>query len=277
MSGYYPYLLSGWPELDFDIDLSGFSYEEIHAQAVELLTPSDRKVLELFLAFDTHAERAQDYLALQDEDQKIQYLQERSLPAYQQKIFGMSLSMLMYGEEDLKVEDTPEDVERALVRVFDNAFYKAVLHHGNSFMRKWFAFDGILQNTLVAFAARKQGRSPEDEFVEAASAPLLEWIREDLNEGDFGLKLRLAYAEEMFAALELPDVFERERAIDRFRWRMADELVRGKDFQLDKVLCYMLQAGILRRWQKMDAESGREDLREAVSEMRKVNLQGENA
>ena len=277
MSGYYPYLLSGWPELDFDIDLSGFSYEEIHAQAVELLTPSDRKVLELFLAFDTHAERAQDYLALQDEDQKIQYLQERSLPAYQQKIFGMSLSMLMYGEEDLKVEDTPEDVERALVRVFDNAFYKAVLHHGNSFMRKWFAFDGILQNTLVAFAARKQGRSPEDEFVEAASAPLLEWIREDLNEGDFGLKLRLSYAEEMFAALDLPDVFERERAIDRFRWRMAEEMVRGKDFQLDKVLCYMLQAGILRRWQKMDAESGREDLREAVSEMRKVNLQGENA
>lgn len=277
MSGYYPYLLSGWPELDFDMELSGFSYEEIHAQAVELLTPSDRKVLELFLAFDTHAERAQDYLALQDEDQKIQYLQERSLPAYQQKIFGMSLSMLMYGEEDLKVEDTPEDVERALVRVFDNAFYKAVLHHGNSFMRKWFAFDGILQNTLVAFAARKQGRSPEDEFVEAASAPLLEWIREDLNEGDFGLKLRLSYAEEMFAALDLPDVFERERAIDCFRWRMAEEMVRGKDFQLDKVLCYMLQAGILRRWQKMDAESGREYLREAVSEMRKVNLQGENA
>ena len=47
MSGYYPYLLSGWPELDFDIDLSGFSYEEIHAQAVELLTPSDRKVLDI--------------------------------------------------------------------------------------------------------------------------------------------------------------------------------------------------------------------------------------
>lgn len=277
MSGYYPYLLSGLPELDFDMDLSGFSYEEIHAQAVELLTPSDRKALALFLAFDTHAELAQDYLALKDEDQKIQYIQERSLPAYQRKIFGMSLSMLLYGEEDLKVDDTHQDVERALVRVFDNAFYRAALHHGNSFVRKWFTFDGILKNTLVAFAARKQGRSPEDEFVEAASAPLLEWIREDLNEGDFGLKLRLSYAEEMFAALDLPDVFERERAIDRFRWRMAEEMVRGKDFQLDKVLCYMLQAGILRRWQKMDAESGREYLRGAVSEMRKVNLQGENA
>lgn len=277
MSGYYPYLLSGLPELDFDMDLSGFSYEEIHAQAVELLTPSDRKALALFLAFDTHAELAQDYLALKDEDQKIQYIQERSLPAYQRKIFGMSLSMLLYGEEDLKVDDTHQDVERALVRVFDNAFYRAALHHGNSFVRKWFTFDGILKNTLVAFAARKQGRSPEDEFVEAASAPLLEWIREDLNEGDFGLKLRLSYAEEMFAVLDLPDVFERERAIDRFRWRMAEEMVRGKDFQLDKVLCYMLQAGILRRWQKMDAESGREYLRGAVSEMRKVNLQGENA
>lgn len=277
MSGYYPYLLSGWPELDFDMDLSGFSYEEIQAQAVELLSPSDRKTLAFFLSFDTHAELAQDYLALKDEDQKLQYLQEHPLPAYQRKIFGMSLSMLMYGEEDLQVDDTHQDVERALVRIFDNAFYQAALHHGNSFVRKWFAFDGILKNTLVAFAARKQGRSPENEFVEAASAPLLEWIREDMNEGDFGLKLRLSYAGEMFEALDLPDVFERERAIDRFRWRMAEEMVRGKDFQLDKVLCYMLQAGILRRWQKMDAESGREYLREAVSEMRKVNLQGENA
>ena len=277
MSGYYPYLLSGLPELDFGMDLSGFSYEEIYAQVVELLTPSDRAVLAFFLAFDTHGERVGEYLGLKDEEDKAQYLQDHALPAYQQKIFRASLSVLLYGEEDLKVDETPEDVERALLRIFDNAFYKAALRHGNAFVRKWFAFDGILKNTLVAFAARKQGRSPEEEFVEEASAPLLEWIKENLNEGDFGLKLRLVYAEDLFAALNLPDVFERECAIDRFRWKMAEEIVNGKDFQLDRVLCYMLQAGILRRWQKMDAESGRAYLREAVTEMRKVNLQGTDA
>ncbi|MCM1169226.1 MAG: DUF2764 domain-containing protein [Bacteroides sp.] len=277
MSGYYPYLLCGLPELHFDMDLSGFSYGEILDQVRELLTPADNRTLDLFLAFGSHEELAKDYLALQDEEQKAEYLREHDLPAYQRKIFARSLSVLMYGEEDLKVDDTHEDIERALVRVFDNAFYEAALKHRNPFLRKWFAFDGILKNTLVAFAARKQGRSPEAEFVQAASAPLIEWIKEDMNEGDFGLKMRLSYAQELFAALDLPDVFERERAIDRFRWQMASEIAAGKDFQLDKVLCYMLQAGILHRWQKMDPESGREYLREAVSEMRKVNLQGEDA
>lgn len=277
MSGYYPYLLCGLPDLAFDMDLSGFNYEEISATVNELLSEKDREALSLFLSAGTHRPLAKQYLSLQDEEERTQYLSENRLPRYQKKLFAQSLPVLLYGEEDKSVELDVEETENALVRIFDGAFYTAVLRHGNAFMRKWFEFDGVLKNVEVAFAARKQGREAEDEFVEQASSALVQWIKENMEEGDFGLKLRLAYAEEMFSALNLPDVYERERAVDRFRWNMAEEMVRGKDFQLDKVLCYMLKAGILRRWQNMDAASGREYLRETVSEMRKVNLQGENA
>lgn len=277
MSGYYPYLLSGLPDLDFEMDLSGFSYEEIYAQVVELLTARDRETLELFLAFGTHREVAAGYLSARDEEDRITWLQETRLPRYQREVFSKSLSSLVFAEEDRAVDMDAEELEAGIVRILDEAFYKAVLRHGNPFMRKWFEFDGILKNTLVAFAARKQGRSPENDFVEQASAPMLDWIRENMDEGDFGLKQKLSYATEMFEALDRPDVYERERAIDRFRWNMAEEMTSGKDFQLDKVLCYMVKADILRRWQKMDAGAGREYLHEVVSQMRKVNLQGEDA
>lgn len=277
MSGYYPYLLCGLPDLAFDMDLSGFDYEEISATVNELLSEKDREVLSLFLSAGTHRPLAKKYLSLQDEEERAQYLSENRLPRYQKKLFAQSLPVLLYGEEDQSVDLDVEETENALVRIFDGAFYTAVLRHGNPFVRKWFEFDGVLKNVEVAFAARKQGREAENEFVEQASSALVQWIKENMEEGDFGLKLRLAYAEEMFAALNLPDVYERERAVDRFRWNMAGEMVREKDFQLDKVLCYMLKAGILRRWQNMDAASGREYLRKTVSEMRKVNLQGENA
>lgn len=277
MSGYYPYLLCGLPDLSFDMDLSGFNYEEISSTVNELLSEKDREALSLFLAPGTHRQMAKKYLSLQDEEERTQYLSENLLPRYQKKIFAQSLPVLLYGEEDHAVELDVEEAENALVRILDGAFYTAVLRHGNPFMRRWFEFDGVLKNVEVAFAARKQGRAAENEFVEEASAALVQWIKENMQEGDFGLKLRLAYAQEMFSALNHPDVFERERAVDRFRWNMAEEMVREKDFQLDKVLCYMLKAGILRRWQNMDAASGREYLRETVSEMRKVNLRGENA
>lgn len=283
MSGYYPYLLCGLPDLDFDMDLSGFSHSEIQAQVLELLCERDKALLSLFWSFGTHKKAVNDYLALQDkeDEEKAAYFLENPLPKYQREFFSKSLSMLVFGkeEDELENEEMPkgEELKAGLVRLLDEAFYQTVLKSGNLFMRQWFAFDGVLKNTLVAFAARKQGRSPENEFVVQASAPLIDWIKENLGEGDFGLKHRLAYAEEMFAAIQKTDVYERERAIDRFRWNMAEEICAGKDFQTDKVLCYMLQADMLLRWQKMNVEAGRQYLKEVVSEMRKVNLQGEPA
>ncbi|MDE6494274.1 MAG: DUF2764 domain-containing protein [Bacteroidales bacterium] len=282
MSGYYPYLLCGLPDLSFDSEPENFSYEDIYRQIFELLTPSDRKLAGLFLAFPTHTERIKAFLALEDDDARAEYLIRNELPSYQKNFFSHSLSFLLTGEEDVRVE-VSEETEMRLKRLLDESFYKAVISCGNRFVREWFEFDLVLKNTLVAFAARKQQRSPQDEFLypvkkklqDGEEPELITWIKENMQSGDFGLKLRLSYAEEMFAALDLPDVFDRERAVDRFRWNMAEEMVRGKDFQIDKVLCYLLKAGILRRWRKMQAEEGRRYLQDVVSDMRKVNLQGD--
>ena len=156
----------------------------------------------------------------------------------------------------------------------------------NKFVRLWYDFDLTLKNTLVAFAARKQKRpadkefvlpkalapKPEEGFSEEAEPELITWIKENMGQGDFGLKLRLSYAEELFAALDSEDVYVRERKVDQFRWNMLDEMILDKDFQMDVVLAYLVKMQILKRWQDMDAAAGRQYLQETVASLRKVKL-----
>ncbi|MDE6695075.1 MAG: DUF2764 domain-containing protein, partial [Bacteroidales bacterium] len=151
---------------------------------------------------------------------------------------------------------------------------------------KWYDFDLVLRNTLVAIAARLQGRAPQEEIVypgydnagghipeEDGEPELITWIKENFKQEDFGLKLRLSYAEDLFAALSLRDVYERERRVDRFRWNMAEEIVEGEDFDLDAVLAYFVKAGILQRWKNLDKERGLTLLRDTVAQMRRVRFE----
>lgn len=287
MQSYYPYLLCGLPELKFHTQPENFSYDDIYQSVMELLTPADRKKVVFFLAPSTHEQVIGKYISFSDEEERADFLQQCTWPEYQKHFLSLNLSVVLGKEDDEVFPDadafTPE-VKTAMKHYLDALFYQAATRSSNAFIRRWYQFDGILKNTIVAYAARLQNRSAEGEFVyplskaagreDVQEPELIAWIKENMGQGDFGLKHRLKYAREMFEALENPDVFERESSVDRFRWNMADEMILGKDFHLDVVLAYMLKAGILRRWQDMQLEKGRAYLEEVVSELRHVNLQG---
>lgn len=291
MSAYYTYLVSGLPELGFDMNLDGFSYEELSAQIFELLREGDAKTARFFLAFPEHRELVKRYVELEkgeaSEDARREYVASHpEMPDYQKRFWENSLSMWVNGEEDLAVEMQGEALEAFLKNILDREFYLAARKSRSAFVRKWYDFDLVLRNTLVAFAARLQGRAPQDEFVypgydnagghipeEDAEPELITWIKENFKQEDFGLKLRLSYAEDLFAALSLSDVYERERRVDRFRWNMAEEMVRGEDFDLDAVLAYLVKAGILQRWKGLDKERGLTLLRDTVAQMRRVKFE----
>ncbi len=291
MGAYYTYLVSGLPELGFDMNLDGFSYEELSAQIFESLSEGDARVVRFFLAFPEHKALVERYLALEKgeagEDARREYVASHAdMPDYQRRFWETSLSVLVNGEEDLAVEMQGEALEAFLKNILDKEFYSAARKSRNAFMRQWYDFDLVLRNTLVAFAARLQGRAPQDEFVypgydnfggrvpeEDHEPELITWIKENFKQEDFGLRLRLSYAEDLFAALALSDVYERERRVDRFRWNMAEEMVRGKEFELDAVLAYFVKAGILQRWKALDRERGLTLLRDTVAEMRRVKFE----
>ena len=264
-----------------------FSYQDLYNQIFELLSPADQRLAELFLAFPRNEEVAKAYLPMQaEEEAREEFLTDCPWPAYQKELYRHNLAYWLEGDEEAGLSKRPEE-ETILIlkRKLDEAFYNCMSRYRNKFVRLWYDFDLTLKNTLVAFAARKQQRPADKEFVlpralapkpeeepEDGEPELIAWIKENMGQGDFGLKLRLSYAEELFAALDSEDVYVRERKVDQFRWDMLDEMILGKDFQMDVVLAYLVKMQILKRWQDMDAAAGRQYLQETVASLRKVEL-----
>lgn len=61
------------------------------------------------------------------------------------------------------------------------------------------------------------------------------------------------------------NIVERERALDGIRWAKADEL-RGFDtFGLPTVMSYLVKLGMVERWSRLDAASGREAYNKLVN------------
>lgn len=57
---------------------------------------------------------------------------------------------------------------------------------------------------------------------------------------------------------------ERELALDRFRWNLADELSASHPFQLPAVLAYGVKLAINEHWRALSPERGRERFEEMV-------------
>ncbi len=84
--------------------------------------------------------------------------------------------------------------------------------------------------------------------------------------------LRLPEAAEYFGEVDLAvtqaqqaaDPFEREKIIDRARWRRLDELELGHDFDFEALCIYRFRLTILNKYRERKAEAGRTRFNEAV-------------
>jgi len=65
-------------------------------------------------------------------------------------------------------------------------------------------------------------------------------------------------------AYSRPNPLERELALGRFRWSLADELSAGDPFALPAVLAYGVKLQINEHWQSLTPERGRERLEEML-------------
>ncbi len=108
---------------------------------------------------------------------------------------------------------------------------------GSRFLREWSAFDRDMRNTAAALVARRLG-------MQYDAQPTNEAVRSIMAGGD---------------------IIERERALDRLRWKTADELTVFDYFDIDKLLAYLVKVGILERWSALDAEQGRDRLSAIVN------------
>ena len=72
----------------------------------------------------------------------------------------------------------------------------------------------------------------------------------------------------MNAILEGGDILARERGLDDFYWKSADELTVLDVFDLDVILAFVVKLKLVERWLRLDEATGRELFRKLVKEIK---------
>lgn len=117
--------------------------------------------------------------------------------------------------------------------------YERAAGSGNGFVRDFFAFDRNVRNAKVAFLEGKPYEGTEFDGQNELTAI-------------FGEK----------------NLIERERKLDRLYWEKSEELVLTELFSIDIVLSFLVRAGIVRRWNRLDPVAGAELFERFVQEVR---------
>jgi len=113
------------------------------------------------------------------------------------------------------------------------------------FSREWLNSEGQLRNAIARTRALRAGVD-EKKYLKS-------------HEG-----YRMDVEAAVDDAYSRPNPMERELALDRFRWNLADELSAGDPFGLSAVLSYAVKLGINEHWQSLTPELGLQRFEELV-------------
>lgn len=144
-------------------------------------------------------------------------------------------------------------------------FYRAVQKCSNGFIREYFSFDRDVRNIIAAYTAREYKQGIKDHLV--GSNELTEQLSVSRAD-DFDLEYISPYGGPLHRIMQLKDPVEREQKTDRLRWDKASELTVFHYFTIDVILAFLLKAGIVARWAKLDKETGMKLFRELVHEVK---------
>lgn len=119
---------------------------------------------------------------------------------------------------------------------------------GQSFVKSWVDREAILRN---AIARKRLATKKGSFFTEEGPLPAV------------GCDLMIE--REVEAAFDgSSDPMQREKALDRIRWRVADELAGYNPLARDVVFAYAIKLAITSRWHALSAETGRERISDAL-------------
>lgn len=131
----------------------------------------------------------------------------------------------------------------------DTDYYRRALESGNRFIRTFASADLALRNAKADYLNASLGRAKGIDTI------------------DLGISFEDAQGK-IAGIFAIPDLLERERAIDGFLWDTAAEAIVFEGFTLDRVLSIVAQLCIVERWLALDRETGKRLLHELVGSVR---------
>jgi hypothetical protein len=101
------------------------------------------------------------------------------------------------------------------------------------------------------------------------------------NQRDFGLSGNFENFDVIQRLAEEPDLFEREKKIDLFKWQWLDEQIFFKYFSIEVLFAYLVKLEIIERWVSLDPVEGEKLFRKLINGLKEsvvnspesVNLQ----
>ena len=269
----YYYFVAGLPDFSFDSMKLPFSVEEFITMLREELKPADLKLLrKYFLKHDN------DNLLnlLGDKDANISIAGKLS----REEI----MDLITYVKEDIPIKDKHippyfEDFIRRWLseenpheggRIWEDLLTSFYMDYGveakNSLLSGWFELNLNIGNVMTAVFARKYDLMVAKYIVGHNTYAKL--IRENSNARDFGISQELEYFDTLIRISEEPDIFDRERKIDKFRWDWLEENTVFDYFNIEYIFTYFCKLQILERWVKLNAEEGEKVFRDMINSLK---------
>lgn len=265
----YYYFIAGLPDFSFDSMKLPFTVEEFSVMLDEVLKPGDKKLLsKYFLKYDND----NLFHLLKNKDAMLNLIGKLSREEL--------LTVVEKVREDLPVsnEKIPpyfkEYISRWLgddahdeSKLWEDLITSLYMDYGievkNSLISGWFELNLNMGNILSAIYARKYGMDVTKVVV--GNNTVANIIRDNAGVRDFGLEQELDYFDVIQRISEEPDIYERERKIDHFRWNWLEENTVFDYFNIEQIFAYLCKLHILERWVSLNAEEGERVFRELIA------------
>lgn len=265
---YYCFI-AGLPDFSFDSTKLPFTSEEFKLMLDGELKPCDKRLLDkYFLKYDNDnllnllksADSVLDPMGNISREEMLEAigsisddlsLKNKKIPVYQTRFIKMWLN------QDTQSEN----------RLWEDLLTSLYMDYGaevkNTLISRWFELNLNIGNVLAAIYARKFGMDVSETVVGSNSIARI--LRENANLRDFGISQELQYFETLQRLSEDPDIYDRERKIDKFRWDWLEENTVYDYFNVEYIFAYLCKLQILERWVKLNAEEGEHIFRELIA------------
>lgn len=269
----YYYFVAGLPDIFFDSTKLPFTVDDFREMLDEVLAPKDKKLIDkYFLKYDN-----ENLLSfLKNKNAELNTKGKISSEEIKETIDSVEVDFPVqnpavpsYFEDYIRLWlDESAHNENKLWEDLMSEFY---MDYGrkskNKLVSDWFELNLNIANILTAIYCRKYGIDLTNVIV--GNNEVAQLIRENSNVRDYGLSRELEYFDSLQRIAEEPDIYERERKIDKLRWDWLDENTIFDYFDINFIFAYLCKLQILERWVKLNAEEGERIFRQLIADLKR--------
>jgi hypothetical protein len=269
----YYYFVAGLPDFSFDSMKLPFTAEEFMEMLNEVLKQDDRKLLNrYFLKYDNNnlLNLLKDRNAsfnLKGRLSREEILDVVSKVKEELPLKGSKIPP--YFEDYIKRwlgEENPHEGGHLWEDMLSSLYMDYGMEIKNSLMSRWFELNLNIGNMLTAVYARKYGMDVA-KYIVGNNKPA-RTIRENAHTRDFGLSRELEYFDTLLRISEEPDIYDRERRLDKFRWDWLEENTVFDYFNIEYIFAFLCKLQILERWVQLNAEEGERVFRDLIKNLK---------